>query len=105
MAYEEKFMKLAMRLAKKAEKFDEVPVGAIVVKDGKVIARAYNKREHGRDATAHAEILAIRKACKKFDNFRLLGCDLYVSLEPCVMCMGAILNSRIENLFFGAFAS
>ena len=105
MAYEEKFMKLAMNLAKHAYDKDEVPVGAVIVKDGKIISKAFNKREHGNDSTAHAEILAIRKACKKCKDFRLSGCDIYVSLEPCVMCMGAILNSRIDNLFFGAYAS
>lgn len=100
--YEEKFIDKAISLAKKAEKLDEVPVGAVIVKDGKIVSSAYNKREESRDATAHAEILAIKKACKKFNDFRLLGCDIYVSLEPCVMCMGAILNARLENLYFGA---
>ncbi|MBQ4541513.1 MAG: nucleoside deaminase, partial [Clostridia bacterium] len=93
MAYEEKFMKKALALAKKAYEQDEVPVGAVIVKDGKVIASAYNKRESSQDATAHAEILAIKKACKKLNDFRLLGAELYVSLEPCVMCTGAILNA------------
>ena len=68
----------------------------------KIIAKAYNKREKKRDATAHAEVLAIRKACKKLHDFRLVGCDIYVTLEPCVMCMGAILNARLDNLYFGA---
>ena len=103
MAYEEKFMKKAIVLAKKAYDADEVPVGAVIVKDGKVLASAFNRRENGFDATAHAEILAIKKACKKLKDFRLVGCDIYVTLEPCVMCMGAILNARIENLFFGAY--
>ena len=71
-------------------------------KDGKVLASAYNRRESGFDATAHAEILAIRKACKKLKDFRLIGSEMYVTLEPCVMCVGAILNSRIENVYFGA---
>ncbi len=102
MAYNEKFMKRALELAKKAFDCDEVPVGAVIVKEGKVISFAFNRREKTFDATAHAEILAIKKACKKLSDFRLLGCDIYVSLEPCVMCMGAILNSRIENLYFGA---
>ena len=102
MAYEEKFMKKAFALAKKAYEQDEVPVGAVIVKDGKVIASAYNKRENSQDATAHAEILAIKKACKKLQDFRLLGTELYVSLEPCVMCTGAILNARIERVYFGA---
>ena len=102
MAYEEKFMKKALVLAKKAYEQDEVPVGAVLVKDGKVIASAYNKRESSQDATAHAEILAIKKACKKLNDFRLIGTELYVSLEPCVMCTGAILNARIEKVYFGA---
>ena len=100
--FEEKFMKKAIALAKKAYDADEVPVGAVIVKGGKVVASAFNKRENSKDATAHAEILAIKKACKKLDDFRLIGCDMYVSLEPCVMCTGAILNARIENVYFGA---
>ena len=103
MAYQEKFMKKALLLAKKARELDEVPVGAVVVKDGKIIASAYNQKEHKNLATAHAEILAINKACKKLNDFRLIGCDIYVSLEPCVMCTGAILSSRIENAYFGAY--
>ena len=103
MAYDEKFMKKALKLAQKARDIDEVPVGAVVVKDGKIIASAYNQKEHKNLATAHAEILAINKACKKLEDFRLIGCDLYVSLEPCVMCTGAILSSRIENVYFGAY--
>ena len=105
MAYDEKFIKKALSLAKRAYKIDEVPVGAVIVKDGVVIATGYNKRERTFDATAHAEIIAIKKACKKLNDFRLLGCDIYVSLEPCVICMGSILNSRIENLYFGAYIS
>ena len=105
MEYNEKFMKKALLLAKRAYSLDEVPVGAVIVKNGEIIASAYNKREKMNDATAHAEILAIKKACKKLNDFRLLGCDIYVTLEPCVMCMGAILNARIENLYFGAFIS
>ena len=93
----------AYKEANKALKKDEVPVGAVIVKNGKVIASAFNKRESSKDATAHAEILAIKKACKKTDDFRLLDCDMYVSLEPCVMCTGAILNSRIANVYFGAY--
>ena len=99
------FMQQAYCQAQRAYKKDEVPIGAVVVKDGKVISRAYNKREKTGDATAHAEILAIKKACKKIRDFRLVGCDIYVTLEPCTMCMGAILNARIDNLFFGAYAN
>lgn len=102
MAYDEKFMKKAIALAKKAELLDEVPVGAVIVKDGKVLSSAFNKRESSGDATAHAEILAIQKACKKIKDFRLLDCEMYVSLEPCVMCTGAILNARIKTVYFGA---
>ena len=105
MSYNEKFMIKAMELAKKAFSLDEVPVGAVIVKDGKVISKAFNTRESTNDATAHAEILAIKKACKKLNDFRLLGCEMYVTLEPCVMCTGAILNSRIENVYFGAYIS
>ena len=105
MAYEEKFMKKALNLAKKARDIDEVPVGAVIVKNGEILASAYNQKEHKNLATAHAEILAINKACKKLNDFRLIGCDLYVSLEPCVMCTGAILSSRIENVYFGAYIS
>ncbi len=102
MMYEEKFMKKALSLAKKAYELDEVPVGAVIVKDGKVLATAYNKRESNKDATAHAEILAIKSACKKVGDFRLLDAELYVTLEPCVMCTGAILNARIKKVYYGA---
>lgn len=98
-------MKLAYKMAQKAYKKDEVPVGAVIEKDGKIIAKAYNKREHSKDATNHAEILAIKKACKKIRDFRLSGCSIFVTLEPCAMCMGAILNARIDNLYFGAYAN
>ena len=98
----EKFMKIALFEAKKAFEADEVPIGAVIVLDGKVIAKAHNKREGSKDATAHAEILAIRKACKKLNDFRLQNSVMYVTLEPCTMCMGAILNARIGTLIFGA---
>lgn len=100
--YQEKFMKKALKLASKAREIDEVPVGAVIVSGGKVISSAYNQKEHKKLATAHAEILAIEKACKKLGDFRLIGCDIYISLEPCVMCMGAILSARLENVYFGA---
>lgn len=105
MSYQEKYMKKALALAKKANLADEVPVGAVLVVDDKIMATAYNKRESKKDATAHAEILAIQKACKKLGDFRLIGAELYVTLEPCVMCTGAILNARIENVYFGAYIS
>lgn len=98
----EYYMKLALKEAEKAYKKDEVPIGAVIVKDGKVIARAHNLRESSNQAVAHAEILAIQKACKKLGAWRLENCDLYVTLEPCAMCTGAIINSRIKNLFIGA---
>lgn len=103
--YNEKFMKKAMELAKKAYSLDEVPVGAVIVKDGKIIASGFNKRETSFDATNHAEIIAIKKACRKLKDFRLLGTEMYVTLEPCVMCTGAILNSRIDTVYFGAYIS
>ena len=98
-------MKKAIDLAKRARLKDEVPVGAVIVKDGKIIARAYNQMEKTQDATAHAEILAIKKACKKLNSWRLDGCEIYVTVEPCAMCAGAIVNARISKVFFGAYES
>lgn len=95
-------MEEALKEAKKAYKKDEVPVGAVIVKDGKIISRAHNLRESKNMATAHAEILAIEKASKKMNSWRLVDCDMYVTLEPCTMCMGAIISSRIRNLYIGA---
>lgn len=103
--YNEKFMKKAMELAKKAYLLNEVPVGAVLVKDGKIIASGFNKRETTCDATNHAEVIAIKKVCRKLKDFRLLGTELYVTLEPCVMCAGAILNARIDTVYFGAYIS
>ena len=99
---ENQWMKEALKEAKKAEKIEEVPIGAVIVKDGKMIARAHNLRETKKIATAHAEILAIEKACKKLNAWRLEDCDMYVTLEPCVMCAGAIIHARIKNLYIGA---
>ena len=99
---EEKFMKEALKEAKKAYDKLEVPVGCVIVKDGKIIARAHNLKETKKDTTNHAEIIAIKKASKKLESWRLNGCDLYVTLEPCSMCAGAIINSRISNVYFGA---
>ena len=79
---------------------EEVPIGAVIVKDGKIIAKAYNTREKDQIATHHAEIIAIEKACRKLKSWRLDNCDMYVTLEPCPMCAGAILNARIKNLFY-----
>ena len=100
---EEKFMKEAIKLAKKAQLLNEMPVGAVIVKDGKIIARGHNKRETKKNALLHAEIDAINKACRKLGGWRLVGCDMYVTLEPCPMCAGALLNARVENVYFGAY--
>ncbi|MBR2240636.1 MAG: tRNA adenosine(34) deaminase TadA [Clostridia bacterium] len=99
---EEKFMKEALKQAKKAYDKLEVPVGAVIVKDGKIIARAYNQKEEKKDTTNHAEILAIKKASKKLDSWRLTDCDMYVTLEPCSMCAGALIQSRIRKIYIGA---
>ena len=100
---QEQFMKLAILEAKKAIKKDEVPVGAVIVKDNKVIAKAHNLMEKTQLATAHAEILAINKACKKLKSWRLDGLEMYVTVEPCSMCAGAIVNARIKKVYFGAY--
>ena len=99
---EERFMKAAIAQAKLAAKKGEVPVGAVIVRDGEIIARAYNTRETDKNALCHAEIKAIRKACKKLGGWRLTRCELYVTLEPCPMCAGAIVNSRIVSVYYGA---
>lgn len=99
----EKYMKAALRQAQKAALIGETPIGAVIVHDGKIIARGYNKRETKKNALSHAEITAIDKACRKLGGWRLPKCDMYVTLEPCPMCAGAIINARIENLYFGAF--
>ena len=97
-----KYMKSALQEAKKAYDKGEAPVGAVVVKAGKIIARAHNLREIRKDPLAHAEILAIKKAAVKLDAWRLSDCDLYVTLEPCPMCAGAIIQSRIKSVYYGA---
>ncbi len=96
-----KYMKLAYKEALKALKDDEVPVGAVIVKDGKVIAKAYNMKESKHCGVYHAEILAIMKACKKISNWRLENCDIYITLAPCPMCASAIKQSRISNVYCG----
>ena len=101
MQEKEKFMKEALKEAKKAYRKLEIPVGAVIVKDGKIIARAYNQKEIKFDTTKHAEILAIQKASKKLGSWRLIDCELYVTLEPCPMCAGAIINSRIKKVYIG----
>lgn len=97
----EKFMKEALKEAKKAYEKDEVPVGAVIVKDGKIIARAHNLKETKLDTTCHAEILAIKKASRKLNCWRLENCEMYVTLEPCSMCAGALIQSRIKKVYIG----
>jgi tRNA(adenine34) deaminase len=96
------FMNKAILEAEKAYDMEEVPVGAVVVKDGKIIGKGFNQKESAKDATKHAEMLAINEACKTLDTWRLTGCTMYVTLEPCAMCAGALVNSRMENLIIGA---
>lgn len=98
-----KYMELAIDEAKKAESQNEVPIGAIIVDpDGKIIGKGYNRRELDQDSTQHAEMIAIREACKNLGTWRLIDCSLFVTLEPCPMCTGAIINSRIKTVYFGA---
>ncbi|TLS35023.1 tRNA adenosine(34) deaminase TadA [Pseudalkalibacillus caeni] len=96
------FMKKALSEAEKAKSIGEVPIGAVIVKDGKVIASAYNMRESEQRSISHAELLAIDKACATLGTWRLTGCTLYVTLEPCAMCSGAIVLSRIDRVVYGA---
>lgn len=98
----EKFMKEALKEALKAKNKNEVPVGAIIVFNDRIIARAHNTRETKKNSLCHAEIIAINKACKKIENFRLEDCEMYVTLEPCLMCAGAIVQSRIKKVIIGA---
>lgn len=101
---EEKCMRQAIKSAKKGLSEGEVPIGAVVVLNGKVVARGYNRRAKLQLASAHAEMMAIDRACKKFCSWRLPeGCELYVTLEPCPMCMGACLNARVDKVYFGAY--
>ncbi len=101
MNTDEFYMHEAIKLARAAEEIDEVPVGALIVRDGEIIARAYNTRESTKCATHHAEILAIEEACRALGGWRLPGVTLYVTMEPCVMCAGAIVNARIPRVVFG----
>ncbi len=103
MTDDEFFILQAQKEAEKSAKKGEVPVGAVVVSENKVLSRAHNEVIEKNDPTAHAEIMAIRKACLKRKNYRLSDCDLYVTLEPCPMCLGAAVNSRIKRLIFGAY--
>ena len=97
----EKYMNEALKEANKALKKGEVPIGCVIVKKNKIISRGYNKKESSKYATAHAEIIAINKACKKLKNWRLNDCTLYVTVEPCLMCCGAIIQSRIKKVVYG----
>ena len=101
MEQKEYYMKQALKEAEKAYRKLEVPVGAVIVKDGKIIARAHNQKETKTDTTKHAEILAIQKASKKLKSWRLIDCEMYVTLEPCSMCAGAMINSRIKKVYIG----
>ena len=96
-------MKCALKEAQKAFADGEVPIGAVVVLDGKVVSRGHNRRTKKQIATAHAEIEAIEKACRKLKSWRIPECELYVTLEPCPMCMGAMLNARVKKVYFGAY--
>lgn len=102
MENKEYFMNKALKEARKAYKKLEVPVGVVIVKDGEIIAKAYNQKEEKNNPIKHAEIIAIEKACKKLNNWRLNDCEMYVTLEPCPMCAGAIVNSRIKKIYIGA---
>ena len=101
MENKEKYMKAALKEAEKAYNLLEIPVGAVIVKEGKIIARGHNKKETKKDTTKHAEIIAIQKASKKLNSWRLIDCEMYVTLEPCTMCAGAIINSRIKKVYYG----
>lgn len=101
----EKFMKMALKQAMKAYQLGEIPVGAIIVKDGKVISRGYNLKEKTNNPCGHAEIMAINKACKKMNSWRLEDCEMYITLEPCMMCVGAIIHSRIKKIYIGTIDS
>lgn len=100
---DEEYMKIALKEAEKAKNKDEVPIGAVIVLNDKIISKAYNNRNSSKIATHHAEILAIEKACKKLNDWRLDNATIYVTLEPCPMCAGAIANARIKKIVFGAF--
>lgn len=102
MEYDEKFMRSSIREAKKAAALGEVPIGCVIVCEGKIIARGYNRRVVDKTVLGHAEITAIRKACKKMGDWRLEGCTIYITLEPCQMCAGAIVQARIPRVVVGA---
>ncbi len=95
-------MSIALKEAQKAYDEDEIPIGCVIVKDNKVISKGHNRREHKKDVSSHAEIEAIRKASKKLNDWQLIDCDLYVTIEPCLMCTGAIIQSHIRNIYYGS---
>lgn len=99
--FDKEFMTLALEEAQHALSKDEVPIGAVIVKDGHVVGKAHNLRETWQDATAHAEMLALKEACEKLKNWRLMGCTIYVTMEPCPMCAGAIQQARLARLVYG----
>jgi tRNA(adenine34) deaminase len=103
MMNHEELMRAAIKMAQKAANKDEVPIGAVIIKDGRIIAKGYNTRETRHDPLGHAEIMAIKKAARRIGGWRLSGCTLYVTLEPCPMCAGAIINARIDKVVFGAY--
>ena len=98
----EKYMREAIKEAKKAELIDEVPIGCVIVKNDKIISRGHNVKESQQNPMGHAEIIAINKASKKLNSWRLEDCDIYITLEPCIMCSGAIIQSRIRTIYYGA---
>jgi len=102
-AQDEQFMQRALREAKRGFEEDEVPVGAVVVREGVILARAHNRPIHLKDPSAHAEVLVLRRAARKLGNYRLTGCTLYVTIEPCAMCAGVITQARLSRVVFGAF--
>lgn len=102
MTTDEKYMKEAIRQARKAEAMEEVPIGCVIVYEGKIIARGYNRRNTDKNTLSHAELLAIKKASKKLGDWRLEGCTLYVTLEPCQMCAGAIIQARVDRVVIGS---
>lgn len=102
MTTEERYMKAAIKQAKKAEKLDEVPIGCVIVYHGKIIARGYNRRNIDKNTLSHAELNAIKKASNRLGDWRLDDCEMYVTLEPCQMCAGAIVQSRIKKIYIGS---
>lgn len=101
-SWDERFMRHALALARKAEQLEEVPVGALIVRHGQIIGQGWNAPIEGRDPTAHAEMIAIREAAQALENYRLTGTTLYVTMEPCPMCAGALVQARVDRLVFGA---